>query len=607
MAGAFVMQDFLVTPSFAARFRRLHGGFLRPHRRAILLALAGMLVGSLLLLPVALLQGWALDQLLAGGGWRVAGGGENLTSPATALLLALGAAIGCHLVRMVLVWRGQAVMNRVSLEVVRELTDALHRKLQRLPLAYFDREQTGQLMARLTSDVGSLMIFLGSGSLQLASDLMLAAGIALVLAWLRWQLAVSCFVIVPLYAVNHQLFAPRFRALSERLRGQIGAIYALLSERLSAVRVVRSFADEEREIRSLDERIDAHRDLGRASLWIGAWQTALAGLITGVGTVAILVVGVFLIRTERLSVGDLLTFCALSAQLYNPIVRLIQFQGGAAATRVAIDRMMEILEAPETLRDSSDALPVQAPSGRLVFEKVSFRYWPGGPPALEGIDLTVEPGMTVGVLGPSGSGKSTLLLLAPRLYDVDGGRIAFDGRDVRRLRQAELRQAVVLVPQHAVLFEGTLRSNLQYAAPGTSAVDIRRVLEALDLEELVASLPRGLETPVGERGHRLSGGQRQRFALARALLARPAVLLLDDCTSALDAETECRVRAALHDLLPGRTRLIVSLKADSLRGADWVVLLKNGRIIEQGRPTDLLAAGGAYAAALQRQTAALLT
>lgn len=572
--------------TFAARLRRLHAEFLQPHRRAILLALAAMFLGSLLLLPVSLVQGWTLDRLI-----------ESTATPASdrralprLILLGLGAALGCHLARLALIWRGQAVMNRVSLEVVRELTDALHRKFQRLPLAYFDGEQTGQLMARITSDVGSLMIFLGSGSLQLASDLVLAAGIAGMLLWLRWQLALICFVVVPLYAVNHQLFAARFRVLSERLRGQVGAVYALLSERISAVRVVRSFACEEAELRQLDERIDAHRDLSRAGLWTGAWQTALSAFLTGAGTVAVLVAGIFLIRAGQLSVGDLLAFSALTAQLFNPIVRLVQFQSGASATRVAIERMMEVLEAPETLRDRSDAEAIPTPRGRLVFENVSFRYRASGPKILEGINVTVEPGTTLGVLGASGSGKSTLLLLPPRLYDVDEGRILLDGRDVRELRQADLRQAVVIVPQQAVLFEGTLRSNLLYAAPAASAASIRRVLEALDLEPLVASLPQGLETRVGDRGCSLSGGQRQRLALARALLAQPPVLLLDDCTSALDAETEARVRSALDDLLPGRTKIIVAHKADALRSADWVVVLNAGKIVQQGRPSDLFGA-----------------
>jgi ABC-type multidrug transport system fused ATPase/permease subunit len=582
------MKAKLPTPSasFAARLRRLDAEFLRPHRRSVLLALAGMFLGSLFLLPVSLVQGWMLDRLL--------GGLQDDPSAATNLILGtLVIVLACHLGRMFLVWRGQAIMNRVSLEVVRELTDALHRKFQRLPLAYFEGEQTGQLMARITSDVGSLMIFLGSGSLQLASDLVLALGIAGVLLWLRWQLALVCFVIVPLYAVNHQLFAARFRILSERMRSQIGAVYALLSERISAVRVVRAFAREETELRHLDERIDAHRDLSRAGLWTGAWQSALSAFITGAGTVAVLVSGIAIIRAGQLSVGDLLAFCALTAQLYNPIVRLVQFQGGAAGTRVAIERMMEVLEAPETLRDRPDARPLPTPQGRLVFENVSFRYKSCGPKVLDGINLTIEPGMTVGVLGASGAGKSTLLLLPPRLYDVDEGRILLDGRDVRELRQADLRQAVVAVPQQAVLFEGTLRSNLLYAAPAASAALIRRVLEALDLEQLIESLPLGLETRVGERGYSLSGGQRQRLALARALLAQPQVLLLDDCTSALDAETEARVQAALNDLLPERTKIILAHKVASLLNANWVVMLEGGRIIKQGRPVELFTADDA--------------
>ncbi len=570
---------------FTDRWRRLHAEFLRPHQRAILFALLGMFVGSLLLLPVSLVQGWTLDRLLQ----AMQADPREGAALVTWIGLALAVCLGCHLARMVLIWRGHAVMNRVSLEVVRELTDALHRKFQRLPLSYFDREQTGQLMARITSDVGSLMIFLGSGSLQLASDLMLAAGIAVALLWLRWQLALVCFVVVPLYAVNHQLFAARFRVLSERLRRQVGAVYALLSERISAVRVVRSFACEDAEVRLLDERIDVHRDLSRAGLWTGAWQAALAAIISGAGTVAVLVAGVLFIRSGQLTVGDLLAFCALTAQLYNPIVRLVQFQGGAAATRVAIDRMMEVLEAPETLRDRPDAQPVQEARGRLVFENVSFRYHPGGPQVLKDINLTIEPGTTVGIVGASGAGKSTLMLLAPRLYDVDAGHIVLDGRDVRDLRQADLRHTVVLVPQQAVLFEGTLRSNLLYAAPKASAAAIRRVLEGLDLAELVESLPLGLETPVGERGYSLSGGQRQRFALARALLARPPVLLLDDCTSALDAETEARVRATIDELLPDSTRLIVSHKTATLRAADWLIVLEAGGIVQQGRPEDVLA------------------
>ncbi len=382
------------------------------------------------------------------------------------------------------------------------------------------------------------------------------------------------------------------------------------------MRVVRSFAQEDEEVRRLDVRLDEQDRLSRAGLRVGAGQAALGALVGGLGAAAVLAYGAFLVHGGELSVGRLLAFYALTAQLYGPILRLTQFQAGAAAVRVAVDRMVELLDEPaqegdvgrmkEETSDSSFILhPSSFRTGRLVFRDVTFRYRPDGPPVLDRVSLTVEPGATVGVLGPSGAGKSTLLALAPRLYDADSGGVLLDGRDVRELRLADLRRAVMLVPQQAALFEGTILSNLLYAAPSAPAAALRRLLEGLDLAELIDSLPDGLQTPVGERGYSLSGGQRQRLALARALLADPAVLLLDDCTSALDAETEARVRETVDELLPGRTRLIVSQKMEAVRRADWIVVLEEGRIAEEGRHDDLLARGGFYAEAHRLQNMSL--
>ena len=579
------------------RLKRLGVEFLKPHRAAIFLALGAMLVQSLLVLPLPLLQGWVLDSIVSapreGLAWLVA--------------LALGASVLCYLGRMGLAWLAASTMTRVSLEVVRHLTDALHRKLQRLPMAYFDSRQTGRLMARVTSDVGTLLIFLNSGSLQLAADLMLAAGIAGVLLWLNWKLALVAFAVLPCYVFNHRFFAVRIRRLSQLVRAQVASLYALLSERISAVRTVKSFAQEEGELGELDSRIDQHRSLGWDNMKAGALQGALATLISGIGTAAVLCGGVLLVRGGGLSLGGLLAFYALLGQLYNPLVRLTQFQGTLAATVVAIDRMVEVLDEPETVTDRPDARPICRPRGNLTFRDVSFAYRPGDLPVLSRVNLEIEAGMTVGLLGASGSGKSTLLALAPRIYDIEPGRgtVLLDGLDVRGLRLADLRRAVALVPQQALLFEGTIRSNLTYAAPAAPERALRRALEAVDLDGLVGSLREGLDTHVGERGVSLSGGQRQRLALARALIADPAVLLLDDCTSALDAETEAHVQQALDDLLPGRTRVIVSHKVSSVRRADLIVVLKEGRILEQGSHEQLLARGGAYAETFHLQTGIL--
>jgi ABC-type multidrug transport system fused ATPase/permease subunit len=587
-------------PPQASALWRLEAMFLKPYRWVIAIGAAGLLVQSLMLLPVPLLQGWVLDRLVPLVEHPEAPGSAAMAVAGRAILIGFLATLGCHVARMALSWKIAASMGRMSQEVVRDLRAALHCKLMRLPMIYFNAQQTGRLMARVTSDVGSILGFLNSGFLQLVNDLILAIGIAVLLCWLEWRLAIVTLIAVPLYAVNHQVFAGKMHRLSLEIRARVASIYALLSERVSAVRLVRSFAKEEAELAEFAERIDDHRALSWENTRAAAYQGALATMISGLGTVFVITYGTVLVGQGFLSVGELLAFYALVGQLYGPIVRLTQFQATAVSTRVSIERLFEIFDEPEPVTDRADARPIVAPvdggGGRLEFRDVSFAYQEDGPEVLSHIDLDIEAGMTVGILGPSGAGKSTLLALAPRLYDIapGSGFVRLDGDDVRELRLADLRRAVALVPQHALLFGGTIRSNLLYAAPDANARDIRQALEAADFAATVDALPLGLETPVGERGQSLSGGQRQRLALARALIADPAVLLLDDCTSALDSETEARVRVAVAALRPGRTTLIVSHKPSSVRHADLIIVLDQGQIIERGTHATLLARGGYY-------------
>jgi ABC-type multidrug transport system fused ATPase/permease subunit len=296
-------------------------------------------------------------------------------------------------------------------------------------------------------------------------------------------------------------------------------------------------------------------------------------------------------------------------------VRLTQFQATALATQISVERLYEIFDEPEPVGDREHAVAIIHPRGVLEYRAVSFAYSPEAPKVLDCVTLRIESGMRLGVFGKSGAGKSTLLALAPRLYDVpDGidsggkawGAVCFDGQDVRNLKLADLRRAVALVPQQALLFEGTIRKNLLYASPQATERQMHEALLIADLAETIALLPSGMETLVGERGYSLSGGQRQRLALARALLAAPAVLLLDDCTSALDAETEARIQLALEHHLPDCTFMIVSHKVASVCRADLIVVLDSGRVIERGTHAELLGLGGYYATAYRQQTSALV-
>jgi ABC-type multidrug transport system fused ATPase/permease subunit len=301
-------------------------------------------------------------------------------------------------------------------------------------------------------------------------------------------------------------------------------------------------------------------------------------------------------------------------QLYQPIVRLTQFQATAVATQVSVERLYEVFDEPEPVRDRPRAVAILRPRGAIEFRSVSFAYTADGPRVIRGIDLRIDPGMRLGIVGPSGAGKSTLLALVPRIYDVPEGfdlsgrpwgAGCFDGRDVRGLRLAELRRSVALVPQQALLFEGSIRTNLLYANPEATEDRMWEALRIADLADTIAALPAGLDAAVGERGYSLSGGQRQRLALGRAIVAQPIVLLLDDCTSALDSETESRIQSAGECALPGRTCVVVSHKVASVRRADRIIVLESGTIVEQGTHAELLGRKGRYSEIHRQQTSAL--
>ncbi len=541
-----------------------------------------MLLQTVMILPIPMIQGWVLDQLIPWHSRRVG----NASEPANeaVIFLALSASVACYVGRVILAWKANFDVGRIAHEVVMNVRAELHAKLMQLPLSFFDRKQTGRLMATLTSDVSVILTFLSSGLLQLLSDMILAAAIAALLFVLQWQLALAAMVAPPLFVLNHILFAPRIRRSSRKLRAAVASIYALLCERVSAVRIVRAYTNENVELNVFDREIDDYRTTALEISRDSAFQGAAATLIAGLETILTLGCGAFLIHQGRLTVGTLLAFFGLLTQLYAPIVRLAQLQAIIAAARISSERLFEILDERETLNKRPEIRLSSRPWGALSFRDVSFMHEADGPTVLDRVTIDIEPGEVIGVAGPSGSGKSTFLALAARLYEVSAGNgfILLDGLNVSDVRTVDLRHALALVPQRPVILEGTLRSNLLYMAPHATEEQIQHALEIVALASTVDSFPLKLETPVGERGQTLSGGQRQRLALARTILADPAVLLMDNCLSALDSETETRVWASLRAARRGRTSIIVSHRTDTLIHTNRIIVLESGRIVDRG-------------------------
>jgi ABC-type multidrug transport system fused ATPase/permease subunit len=552
----------MAAPSSLQLLKRFHADFLRPHRRALTLAMLALLLQAGLALPIPFVQGQLLDQLL-----------ESSSGPDD-LMRSIGvAAVGitaCLAVRGALGWQAASTMNRVGLEVVRELTVVMHHRLQSQPLAYFRGRTTGSMIMRLTNDVGTLMIFLQTGTLQLICDGILAAGIAAVLFIINWPIALAAVAGIPFVAAGHIILARPLHGRAQESRSRMVAFLSHLSERLAGLRVIQAFGQEGVELARIDGILQRQKAAGRRTLRLSTLHAALTLLFGGLGVVAVIAIGAAGVHSGAMTKGELLTCYGFAILLYAPGIRFAQFQSGMAATCVAAQRIVELLELPVAAPRAVTAAigPIR---GAVSVRNLEFRFRSDAAPVLRGVNIHLEPGQLLGVVGASGSGKSTLLRLIAGLYAAPAGSVLIDGVDVVHWPADCRRRQVVYVPQRSVLFQGTIRSNLTYAVGPCADHELWRMLEAVDLDRLIHARTGRLDAPLGPGGEGLSGGQKQRLALARALLLRPVVLLLDQCTHALDAETDALVHANLDQLLPRASRILAAHRPELLDRADFVI------------------------------------
>ena len=560
-----------------ATFRRLLG-FLRPYRRGVIasFALAAAAMGMGVLVPF--LVGRTVDEIRQGS---------------TSLWPLALAIAGAGVLRLVFSVVRRIVAGRVSLGVEYDLRNRMYSHLQSLELAFFDGQQTGQLMSRSTVDLQAVRFFLGYGlifMLQSAVTILIAAAVMLAVNPLLAAVALAPTPFVIWVAFR---YGRRNRPASQEVQQRLAELTAEAEENVSGVRVVKAFAQEQRQLARFRGAVRRVFDQSMVSTRLRAYYSPLIGFLPQLGLAAILLVGGKQAIDGTITVGEFVAFYGYVLMLTSP-VRMLGIALGMAQRAVASGaRVFEVLDRQPAMSSPPDAPPLPAGGGRVELRGVSFAY-DGAEPVLLDVDLDVEAGRTVALVGGTGSGKTTLVNLLPRLYDVSAGAVLIDGADVRQVELGSLRREIALVSDEAFLFSATLRENIAYARPDASDLEVRDAARRAGLAELVEELPDGYETLVGERGLTLSGGQRQRVAIARALLASPRILILDDATSSVDATTEARIKGALREVMQGRTTFVIAHRLSTIALADEIVVLEDGRVAAQGTHEELLESSSLY-------------
>lgn len=482
-----------------------------------------------------------------------------------------------------------------------DLRNTIFSKLQTLSFSYHDQSQTGKLMTRMTSDVEIVRMFVGRGVVMLLSAIIMLIGTVVLMLSMNWRLSLVVFLILPIILVLFAVFVRRIMPAFKRVQQKLSALNAILQENLAGMRVVKAFA---RETYEKSRYSDQNEELLEENIHLVKLISASFPLIfmtANFATVGVVWVGGLMVIGETLSLGGLVAFINYIGFLLQPVFMMGMIGAMISRAEASGERIFEVIDAESEVEEKADAVPLPPIKGRVVFEEVSFRYVGGQEDVIHDLSFVAEPGETVAILGQTGAGKSSIINLIPRFYDVTSGRVRIDGYDVRDVTLDSLRKQIGIVLQESSLFSGTIRENIAYGEPEADLEDIIDAAKVAQAHEFIVELPQGYETEVGERGVGLSVGQKQRVAIARALLVDPHILILDDSTSSVDAETEYKIQQAMEQLMIGRTSFIIAQRISTVRNADIILLLDDGQLAAQGTHQELLRTSELYVEILETQ------